>query len=50
MTLNAGELGDLRELIGYWTKRLADGLGVVPNPYSQMEFAGGGGVNAKVQG
>jgi hypothetical protein len=51
VTLNASELSDLLKLLDYWTKRIADALGVVPNPYSQMEHKGaGGGANARVVG
>lgn len=50
--MNAGEMGDLLGLLRYWTTRIADQLGVVPNPYSQFEYngGGGGGVNAPVTG
>lgn len=51
VTLNANELTQLKELLTYWTTRIADGLGVIPNPYSQMQFnGGGGGINAPVTG
>jgi hypothetical protein len=51
VTLNRDELADLLKLLDFWTKRIADALGVVPNPYSQMEHRGaGGGANARVVG
>lgn len=51
--LNAEELADLLDLLRFWTTRIADALGVVPNPYSQGEFRGlggglGGGLNGRV--
>jgi hypothetical protein len=52
VTLNASELADLTQLLTYWTRRIADGLGVIPNPYSTMQYHGmpGGGVNGPVTG
>lgn len=51
MTLNPQETRMLRGELQFWTKRLADDLGVVVNPYSQMAFTGmGGGIGAKVSG
>lgn len=49
---NANEARDLRRELTYWVRRLADDLGVNPNPYSQVNYMGygGGGVNAKVTG
>ena len=48
---NPQESRMLRQELAYWTKRLSDDLGVVPNPYSQMSYLGmGGGINAKVMG
>ncbi len=49
--MNPDELSDLRRELGYWTLRLADDLGVIPDPYSQIirqGMAGAGGVNAIV--
>jgi hypothetical protein len=50
--INQNETKKLREELVYWTRRLSDDLGVVPNPYSQGEYLGaaGGGINAKVVG
>lgn len=49
--MRSDETSALREELVFWTRRLADDLGVVQNPYSQMEYQGmGGGLNAKVQG
>jgi hypothetical protein len=46
---NQDEGGALRVELHFWQKRLADVLGVAPNPYSQMSYQGmGGGMNAKV--
>jgi len=51
VTLNAAETKMLRSELMYWTKRLADDLGVNVNPYSQMSWLGmQDGVNAKVSG
>lgn len=53
ITLNAAEPAMLRRELSFWTKRLADDLGVVANPYSQMSWEGGvsgGGVFGKVSG
>jgi hypothetical protein len=49
---NPNEARELRRELTFWTRRLADDLGVNPNPYSQMNYMGygGGGVNAKVMG
>ena len=49
---NMHEARDLRRELTYWSRRLADDLGVNPNPYSQINSMGygGGGVNAKVMG
>lgn len=38
LKLNPMELSALRKELLYWTARLADALGVVANPYSQMIF------------
>ena len=49
LELNPHELPQLRAEFTYWRRRLADDLGVVPNPYSQLEYMGmPGGINAKV--
>ena len=49
VTMRPDELGALLERLEFWKKRIADTLGVVPNPYSQMEYGGmPGGINAKV--
>lgn len=49
MTLNAEETRMLYGQLTFWTRRLADALGVVPNPYSQMNYLGtGGGMNSRV--
>jgi len=49
LELNPREPMMLRGEYTYWQRRLADDLGVVPNPYSQMEFRGmPGGLNATV--
>lgn len=51
MTLNPRETHQLRQELAYWTRRLEDDLGVVHNPFSQMNYAGmPGGINAKVGG
>lgn len=48
---NQGELGALRVEFTYWQRKLADDLGVTPNPYAQATFLGlGGGINARVSG
>ncbi len=50
LTLNHAEHVQLRQELQFWTQRLADDLGVVPNPYAGMQYHGmPGGVNAKVQ-
>jgi hypothetical protein len=49
--LNMAETSMLRDELKYWTKRLADDLGVVVNPYSQMAWQGmQGGVSTRVSG
>lgn len=52
ITMRGNEADALRRELSYWTKRLADDLGVNVNPYSQMAWTGGmgGGINAKVSG
>lgn len=51
VVMNPDELPTLRGEWVYWQRRLADLLGVVPNPFSQLEWAGaGGGINSKVEG
>lgn len=53
LELNPNELRQLRQELCYWVTRLADDLGVVPDPYSQMIYqavANMGGVNARVVG
>jgi hypothetical protein len=47
--MNPQERTALREELAFWTKRLADDLGVVQNPYSTMAYEGMGGVNAPVE-
>ncbi len=49
LKMNRSEPMQLRQELDYWTKRLADDLGVFPNPYAQAT-GGGGGINAKVIG
>lgn len=49
--LNPNELSMLKTELMYWTTRLADVLGVIPDPYSQMMYQGIGdigGRNARV--
>lgn len=49
LSLNPRELQQLRVEYLFWQRRLADDLGVVPNPYSQLQFLGmPGGVSARV--
>jgi len=53
ITMNAQEPAMLRKELTYWTRRLADDLGVVANPYSQIEWNGGisgGGAFGRVSG
>ena len=51
LKLNGSETAMLRKELTFWTRRLADDLAVVPNPYAQAFYLGfGGGVNAKVEG
>ena len=50
LKVNPREIHALRSEFTFWRRRLADDLGVVPNPYSQIEYAGMGGINAKVRG
>jgi hypothetical protein len=48
---NPSEPKQLLDLMTYWERRLADDLGVAPNPFSQGEYrgaGGAGGINAKV--
>jgi hypothetical protein len=40
LELNPNETKMLRRELLYWTTRLADSLGVVSNPYSQMMYQG----------
>lgn len=40
LQLNPAETRMLRKELLYWTTRLADSLGVVSNPYSQMLYQG----------
>lgn len=48
--INANEAAQLRTEYKFWKLRLSDALGVQPNPYAQMQYAGmGGGLNAKVR-
>ncbi len=51
ITLNAKETAALRGELQFWTKRLADDLGVNVNPYSQMAWQGmGGGISGRTIG
>lgn len=53
LTLNPHEPKALRRELLYWTTRLADSLGVVSNPYSQMLYQGinaMGGVSGRSTG
>jgi hypothetical protein len=51
LKLNMEETKMLRKELTYWATRLADDLGVVPNPYSQAEWLGGvDGINSRVVG
>jgi hypothetical protein len=52
LEVNQSESDQLRRELTYWGKRLAGDLGVNTNPYSEFEYqgAGGGGINARVQG
>lgn len=53
LELNPNELKQLRYELLWWTTRLADDLGVVPDPYSQMIYQAlnnQGGMSARVQG
>ena len=51
LKLNPHEMSMLLTRLDFFAKRIADALGVVANPYSQMVYQGmGGGINAKVQG
>lgn len=50
--MNGAEAADLVALLRHWAIRIADALGVVPNPYSQAEWLGESGatMNARVVG
>lgn len=49
--MNGQETSNLRQELQFWSQRLADDLGVVRNPYSQMAHNGmPGGLNASVSG
>jgi len=49
--LRANEADALRRELQFWTKRLADDLGVVVNPYSQMSWQGmTDGISTRVSG
>ena len=51
VTLREDEFEALTKRLTFWTKRIADTLGVVPNPFSQMNYSGlPGGINATVVG
>jgi hypothetical protein len=53
LELNPDEIKMLRREMLWWVTRLADDLGVVPDPYSQMmyqQISAMGGVNASVVG
>jgi hypothetical protein len=53
ITLNPEESSKLRTEMLWWVTRLGDDLGVVPDPYSQMMYAGirdMGGMNGRVVG
>lgn len=47
--VNPREIAQLNQQYVFWRRRLADDLGVVPNPYSQIDYNGlAGGMTAKV--
>lgn len=49
LRMNPNEANQLRGELQYWCLRLADDLGVVKDPYSQMAYQGmAGGRNARV--
>ena len=49
LTINPKELHMLRTEYIFWQRRLSDDLGVIPNPYSQLQFLGmPGGMSARV--
>ena len=49
LVISPQEINHLNQQYTYWRRRLADDLGVFPNPYSQIDRLGpGGGINAKV--
>ncbi len=51
LRLNPEETRQLGEELTYWRRKLADDLGVTPNPYSQAEHLGEpGGINARTVG
>ena len=53
LELNHQEPEMLRKELMFWTTRLADDLGVIPDPYSNMIYSGisdGGGINSRVVG
>lgn len=53
LQLNQAEPKMLRHELLWWTTRLGDDLGVVPDPYSQMMYQSlnnSGGIGARVQG
>lgn len=53
LELNQAEPKMLRHELLWWTTRLGDDLGVVPDPYSQMIYtalSNQGGIGARVQG
>lgn len=49
LTLNPQETMQLQNQLTFWVRRLGDAMGVIPNPYSQINYYGyGGGINARV--
>ncbi len=51
LEINPAEAAQLRGELVFWTRRLADDLGVVPSPYAQMHYMGmPGGVSGKSVG
>jgi hypothetical protein len=53
ITFNDQETAQLRKELLFWTTRLGDDLGVLPDPYSRMMYesiGGMGGVQGKVSG
>lgn len=48
VTMNSNEFRDLLERLKYWCIRIADALGVTPNPASMQMQMGNGGINGRV--